>query len=499
MLPSRRSLPQRLLRTVLLVCALVVPAAPAVAAGDEPTPQLHRSGRHLVDPYGRVVLVHGVNLVWKRDPYVPPDAAGGFTAADADLLRRYGFNGARIGTLWTGVTPERSGVADPTYLRRWQRVMDLLADRGMWMQLDFHQDQWHEIYGGEGVPDFVAARRPLPFGLLPPLTAPFPAGYYLPELSQVFDDFFAGRGPARASWVAAWRIVARHWRDQPYSMGYDLLNEPWAGTEGLTCLLTSCPETYRRELQPTYELALRAIRSVDPTGMVWFEPQHFAGGQQLDTFFTPVAGERNLGYAWHSYCPQVFLQSQGLPFADTAQCRSFSAERQAHAIEQAHDMRGAALMNEFGATDDVQAVRIDTEEAARAFMGWTYWAYKGWDDPTTADGSQGLFADDADLFTLKTEKLKALVQTYPQATAGTPLALSFDGVTGDFSYRYRPRTLRDAHGRVLPTVVFVSPLHYRGTPRVTVQGGRLLGSAADRRLRIAATGTAPVTVTVRSR
>ena len=30
-------------------------------------------------------------------------------------------------------------------------------------------------------------------------------------------------------------------------------------------------------------------------------------------------------------------------------------------------------------------------------MGWTYWAYKHWDDPTTADDSQGLFTDDADL------------------------------------------------------------------------------------------------------
>ena len=24
-------------------------------------------------------------------------------------------------------------------------------------------------------------------------------------------------------------------------------------------------------------------------------------------------------------------------------------------------------------------------------MGWTYWAYKHWDDPTTADASQGMF------------------------------------------------------------------------------------------------------------
>ena len=57
-------------------------------------------------------------------------------------------------------------------------------------------------------------------------------------------------------------------------------------------------------------------------------------------------------------------------------------------------------------------------------MGWTYWAYKRWDDPTTADTSQGLFADDSDLSTVKTDKLRQLVRTYPQATAGIPTRIS---------------------------------------------------------------------------
>ena len=34
-------------------------------------PQLHREGRWLVDQYGRVVTVHGLNLVWKHAPVRP--------------------------------------------------------------------------------------------------------------------------------------------------------------------------------------------------------------------------------------------------------------------------------------------------------------------------------------------------------------------------------------------------------------------------------------------
>ena len=127
------------------------PAVP-VSAADE-TPRLQRQGRFLVDQHGRVVIVHGLNMVWKRPPYAPPNTAAGFTARDADWLRKYGFNGARIGTLWAGVTPERPGVADPAYFRRVDRVTKLLADRQIWMLFDAHQDMWHEQYGGEGVPD----------------------------------------------------------------------------------------------------------------------------------------------------------------------------------------------------------------------------------------------------------------------------------------------------------------------------------------------------------
>ncbi len=46
----------------------------------------------------------------------------------------------------------------------------------------------------------------------------------------MFDEFWANKYGLLDGWVAAWKVAARRWQDQPYLMGYDLLNEPWMGT-----------------------------------------------------------------------------------------------------------------------------------------------------------------------------------------------------------------------------------------------------------------------------
>ncbi len=54
---------------------------------------------------------------------------------------------------------------------------------------------------------------------------------------------------------------------------------------------------------------------------------------------------------------------------------------------------------------------------------------------------------------MKTAKLRQLVRTYPQATAGTPQAYHYDADTGRFTFSYVPNRSITA-----PTQVFVSPL-----------------------------------------
>ena len=477
---------RRLLILLTLSVALVAPALPATAA--EP-PQLRREGRWLVDPQGRTVIVHGLNLVYKHDPYAPPATRAGFTARDARWLARRGFNGARVGTLWAGLTPDAPDRLDQAYARRVQRVLDLLSRRGIWLQLDMHQDQWHETYGGEGVPDW-AMHRPPPYDAAPPVVAPFPTGYWTPEVSTVFDNFWADADGLLDDWAGAWGLAAARWRDQPHLMGYDLFNEPWMGTEWPTCLTTGCPESYAAELQPAMERGLAAVRAADPDNIVWWEPQQFAGGQPLETFYEPAAGESQLGFSWHSYCPDVFLESQGVPGGDVENCWEFARGRQEHALEQSRTMHAVPLMSEWGATDNRRAIEIDAAVADEHLMGWTHWAYKRWNDPTTADGAQGLFRDDADLGSVKRGKVRLLVRTYAQATAGTPLAMAFDPHDGSFRYRYRPDPEITA-----PTRVFVSPLHYPDGWRARVENGRVV-RRTDRILLVRASSTLPVTVRI---
>jgi endoglycosylceramidase len=123
-------------------------------------------------------------------------------------------------------------------------------------------------------------------------------------------------------------------------------------------------------------------------------------------------------------------------------------------------------------------------------MGWTHWAYKFWNDPTTADGHQGLFRDDTRFSTAKRGKLRELVRTYAQATAGTPLRMSFATTTGRFVFRYRPDPRVTA-----PTRIFVSPLHYPHGYRIVVDHGRVV-SRVGHHLSVRATSDHVVTVRV---
>ena len=228
--------------------------------------------------------------------------------------------------------------------------------------------------------------------------------------------------------------------------GYDLINEPWMGLEWLACLRAGCKASYTNELQPAFEKATAAIRT-STTSIVWWEPQQFAGGQKIPTYLEPMEGERRLGLSWHNYCQDVFLESQGLPGGNVENCWAFSRNRAEHALEQSAHINAVPMMSEWGATDNVRAVEIDAAVADEHLMGWLHWAYKRWDDPTTTDDAQGMFADDADLSTVKTDKLRQLVRTYAQAVAGTPTAMLFDATTGDFRLRYRPDTAISARPR----------------------------------------------------
>lgn len=476
------------------LCLLITLALLLVACDDsfdlggdsDAPPQLRREGRWLVDPQNRVVLLHGVNLVWKIEPFVPPATAEGFVDADAQWLADNGFNSARLGTLWVGVSPHAAGEVSRPYLDAWDRVVRSLAERRIWMLFDFHQDLLGPLYGGEGVPEWVveSVRGPSTDLLGPPAFG-FPFNYFTPQVSEAFDRLWADPGPIRDGFRAAWVGVAQRWAHQPYSMGYDLLNEPWAGLDYPTCLipLTGCPSHDAASLQPFFDHARRGIRAVDPHNLVWFESQPMIS-TGAPSGFTSIPGESQLGYSFHYYCPvttlanaaQLGLIDDAIPLNLSTLCDAFGPQVMTQARAQAERMNAVELLTEFGATDRLDVLSQVATLADERLIGWQYWAYKNWRDPTTesqTSGGQSLFTSDEDLSSVKLDKLRVLSRTYPQATAGIPQSLSFDPDTGAFAYRYTPRL---ATG---PTEIFVPrALHYPGGYTVTVSGARVI-SAAD--------------------
>ena len=148
------------------IVAVAAAAAPGLGAPRKPKPRrpgptapLSHVGRWITDARGRVVILHGVNMVYKRPPYHP--GAVGFDADDAVFLRRHGFNNVRLGTIYGAVEPQ-PGVYDDAYLDQIGRTQELLAAEGLFTLLDMHQDQYALKYSGRGFPAWAALDDGLP-------------------------------------------------------------------------------------------------------------------------------------------------------------------------------------------------------------------------------------------------------------------------------------------------------------------------------------------------
>jgi len=111
------------------------------------------------DQFGRSVIFHGVNVVYKVHPYIPQqdvfDGQLSLTDKDIDDLIRWGLNFVRLGVMWEAV--ERApGVYNDTYLDEVEKLINKMGEKGIYTLVDAHQDVFARHICGEGVPDFYA-------------------------------------------------------------------------------------------------------------------------------------------------------------------------------------------------------------------------------------------------------------------------------------------------------------------------------------------------------
>jgi endoglycosylceramidase len=447
------------LATALLLAVL------AEAATAAPNPPLSQSGRWITDASGRVVILHGVNMVYKRPPYHP--AAAGFGAADARFLRTEGFNTVRLGVIYAGVEPQ-PGRYDERYLDRIGDSVRALAQERIFAMLDFHQDMYNERFQGEGFPDWAVQDDGLP--AFPQLG--FPGNLlFQPATNRAYDHFWANSpGPGGVGlqdrYAAAWRHVAARFRNAPYNMGYDLFNEPWPGTGWQLCASNvGCPAFDMNKLTPMSQRAYDRIREVDGKRIVWYEPNVIYNNGS-ETHHGDL-GPRS-GMSFHIYCLQEGNTPRPSPLdpLQAASCELFERLPFENAIKQSDETGDTMLLTEFGATDDLDQIERVEESADRFMTGWQYWHYCSCDDPTTSGsgGTQAVVNDAAKPPTgsnVRTAKLERLARAYPQAVAGTPRSFDFDRSTSRFHLDYSTQRVGGgpfAFGA--DTEVFIPRRHY---------------------------------------
>ncbi len=464
--------------------------------------RLHHAGRWITDDQGRVVILHGVNMMNKFAPYHP--AALGFDDDDIAKIAAEGFNTIRLGFIWKGLEPQ-PGQYDMQYLAALHETARKAGEAGLWVLMDFHQDMWNEKFNGEGAPDWAS----IDDGLPAQPNIGFPLNYFvMPALWRAYDHFFGfdhgpdGRVLADAL-ADAWRVVAQEFRTLPRLVGYDLFNEPFPGSTYPLCANpVGCPTEDAKLTEVNRRLA-QVVRKADPATMVFYEPfVTFDFGAA--TFHGDLGDDLAQGFTFHNYCLAAQPGLPPPPSELTAICGPTGEQMVFNNAEaQSRKTGNALLLSEFGATDDLTSIERMVNLADSNLVSWQYWAW--WNrDPSAPRDSEGIIRDISKAPTadnLKQDKLDVLVRPYPQLVSGTPISFNFDRASRTFNLTYNAAKA-DGSGQFPAgsiTRIWVPKRQYPNGYQVKIIGGRVLSNKGAEALEIQSnSGKGDIVITVGS-
>ena len=203
-------------------------------------------GPFLADRYGRVVLMHGADLVYKVPPFeVVVDGTGPnvLTPPEAQRMAGLGFDVVRLGIIWKGLEPGTAPINDPAicspgplgrrdpeqfnpsvfngYLRALDATISLLGRYGIYSLIDMHQDVYNEVFGGEGAPNWAVCTdgvKPKPELNVPNWSINLQGPGVVTAYSHFWDNNVVG--DLQGEFDAVWTKVAAHFRRQ--SLGHRL-------------------------------------------------------------------------------------------------------------------------------------------------------------------------------------------------------------------------------------------------------------------------------------
>ncbi len=492
-------------------------------------------GPYLYDAKGRVVLLHGVNVVYKHAPYIAypdPGTPWNFSATDAAKMQRLGFNVVRLGIEWQALEPGSGGPNQPqvctpgapgdahewnkavaeAYLNHVAATVNLLARYGIYTLLDMHQDVYNKNFRGEGAPDWAVCTNNVP---IVPKGGRWSNNYSNPTLQTAVAHFWANDvvGNLQGNFDLVWKTVAEKFKTNPWVVGYDPYNEPFS-----TETQTASESTFTGQLECFYSGSSHAgflangegttlncppgdpsngviptIQAVDSHHLTFVEPDiYWVTGGNIPSQLGPLPFKR-IVFNFHTYCgdrsPVTGNPTDLLKCLQSEQTSASEQDITRLSMSSANQPSGPAIfMSEFGATTSIPLAGFDVEYAGLDQLGWIYWAWKFYDDPT-GSSAEGLVQPDGSYSPI----VGVLSRTYPQAVAGDPNSVIFNPFTGAFNMVYAPT--QAASG--VTTVDIAASQHYPNGWCAAVKGGAITSKPGSTHLTVQTVGhPAQVYITV---
>ena len=458
--------------TAVLAIIAVASSQNAIAAPSQPLlPSIRTSATdaHFYDAHGRVRIFHGCNRVSKSFPWYFPSML--YNDTELDLMRDLGFTVVRLGWMWSGFNPA-PGVFNMTYARTMEAIVERLGQRGIYTLLDMHQDVMSSkfcLY--DGVPLWVVnkstAKHAFPWPLGPPGVRNCSSrGWMINSLTEAaahaYQDLYDNTNGMLDDMAAFWRKSAEVWRGNPNILGYELINEPFAGDFFADPLILLPGNAGRQNLARMYAHVQSSVREVDDETIIFFEPVTWGmlfDGKIAGSGFTQVPGgaayRNRSAFSFHYYCQTFSRTGHGPLCDDVTGPLVFEAVKRDLA-----QMGGGTMMTEGLSCDDdaMEECQFVANRLDEHLFSWTDYAVSQGDTRNPSPKREMMWA-----------------RAYARAVAGTPLNMSFDGGTGhtnstgsrDFEFCFRPDP-----GVAAPTeIVLASRWNWPGGARVDCNEG----------------------------
>lgn len=198
--------------------------------------KIYANEKKFTDNFGRERIFNGLNIV-DKSVYEPGVQHFSEPVDDKflDFIRDKGFNLIRLGFTWAKIEPQ-PGKYNDEYLDEIEKILDRCAERGIFAYLDMHQDlySYYNNHVGDGAPEWAVMSDGYKSK---PTRFVWAEGYFFRKcVHRSFDNFwlnkkYMGKG-LQEYYCDMWKHVADRFKDKPALFGFDVMNEPFPGTDG---------------------------------------------------------------------------------------------------------------------------------------------------------------------------------------------------------------------------------------------------------------------------